>query len=124
MANCSAKFNKNGHSYIVLELGLMSVPAIVFILAATIRLCLIKHIGFKYGRITKILISKVATTITVGLVYLCLIPVNYFQTPDLLFSTIMNQCDEDNLSLLFSIQITAWWLCAYLIYQEFTRKVP
>lgn len=60
-----------------LEFGVKSIPAIILLVAGTIRVCNIKHVATGSVRYSNHFKTKIALCILMGLAYLSAIPTNY-----------------------------------------------
>jgi len=60
-----------------LEFGVKSIPAIILLVAGTIRVCNIKHVATGSVRYSNHFKTKIALCILMGVAYLTAIPINY-----------------------------------------------
>jgi len=79
--------------FLFAEFGIMTLPAVIMLISGSYRMYMIKHIGVRKVRTTKIYIAKIAITLLIALSYFSLIPINYIMTNNSVASTYANKCD-------------------------------
>jgi hypothetical protein len=85
----------NEKMFLFAEFGVMTIPAVIMLIAGSYRMYMIKHIGVRTVRSTKIYYTKIAITLLIALGYLSLIPINYIISQDSAASTYANKCGHD-----------------------------
>lgn len=107
--------------YMLVQYGFKSVPPMIFLVTATVRLLELRYVAVHRESLSKSFKAKVCLCIVIAVAYTSMIPINYSSKADTSFSSWINQCENDNFSWLNLVQTMAWLLSAYLVVYEYKR---
>ena len=109
--------------YMLMEYGLKSIPALIFLVTSSYRFTELRYVAEHRENLSKSFKAKVVLCVVMAVCYTALIPINYFSSPDLVFSSWVNQCKNENYSWLNLLQAVAWSISAYLVIHEYKRRM-
>lgn len=76
--------------YMLMQYGLKSIPALIFLVTSSYRFTELRYVAEHRENLSKSFKAKVALCIVMAVCYTALIPINYFSSTDLSFSSWVN----------------------------------
>ena len=109
---------------IVYELGVKSVPSVLFLIAATMRFCEIRSIGFaRIMHYSVFFMCKIVSSLLLSFLNLLLVLLAMSMRKDAHQSLWMVKTDHRLLSLVYLVDVAAWAASAALLTYEYRKRL-